>query len=132
MSVNQLVTSTVMTTPDKDRDGYAIQKARFAPRRVFIFCDGTWQDGVNSGNVPTNIATLARCIKPIADDGYIQISYYDSGVGNVTSKPAQLIDGATGRGMSLSCSNRCLICSLLTGQRCLVSHRHLEQNQKRI
>lgn len=90
-----------MNTPGRDRDNYAIQMARSTPRRVFIFCDGTWQDGVNSGHAPTNIATLARCIEPIADDGYIQMSYYDSGVGNVTSKPAQLFDGATGRGLSL-------------------------------
>lgn len=53
---------------------------------------------MNSGLAPTNVATLARCLKPVADDGYLQISYYDSGVGNGTSKVAQLIDGATGRG----------------------------------
>lgn len=90
-----------MTTPDRDRDEDAIRKARSTPRRIFIFCDGTWQDGVNSGHAPTNIATLARCIEPVADDEHIQMSYYDSGAGNVTSKPAQLLDGATGRGMFL-------------------------------
>ncbi|KAH8742439.1 hypothetical protein F5883DRAFT_71696 [Diaporthe sp. PMI_573] len=100
MSVNQLKTFTAMTSSDRDRNEEAIQKARTTPRRIFIFCDGTWQDGVNSGHAPTNIATLARCIEPIANDGYIQMSYYDSGVGNVTSKPAQYIDGATGRGIS--------------------------------
>jgi len=82
------------------RDEDAIGRATWTRRRLFIFCDGTWQDGVNSGHAPTNVATLARCLKPVADDGYLQISYYDSGVGAVTSKPAQLIDGATGRGTS--------------------------------
>jgi len=82
------------------RDDDAIENVKSTRRRLFVFCDGTWQDGVNSGQAPTNVATLARCLEPVADDGYLQISYYDSGVGNVTSKPAQLIDGATGRGMS--------------------------------
>lgn len=67
-------------------------------KRLFIFCDGTWQDGVNNKRPLTNVATLARCLKPIADDGYLQVVYYDNGVGNVTSRPSQLVDGATGRG----------------------------------
>lgn len=87
---------------NQQRDEDAVEGAEATPRRLFVFCDGTWQDGVNSGCAPTNIATLARCLKPVADDGYLQISYYDSGLGNGTSKPAQLIDGATGRGTSRS------------------------------
>jgi uncharacterized protein (DUF2235 family) len=93
--------STAMTTPaTRYRDEGAVRNAESTPRRLFIFCDGTWQDGVNNGQVPTNVATLARCLKPVADDGYLQISYYDGGVGNGTSRLAQLVDGATGRGTS--------------------------------
>src|SRR4051812_33327791 len=87
------------------KDLGAIRAAEATKKRLFIFCDGTWQDGVNSNHAPTNIATLARCLKSVADDGYLQIPYYDSGVGNGTSRPAQLIDGVTGRGISAKIRN---------------------------
>ncbi|KAH8753783.1 hypothetical protein F5882DRAFT_385602 [Hyaloscypha sp. PMI_1271] len=74
-------------------------------KRLFVFCDGTWQDGVNNSTPLTNVATLARCLAPYDEDGYLQIAYYDSGVGNATSLPAQLIDAATGRGISAKIRN---------------------------
>lgn len=68
-------------------------------KRLFIFCDGTWKDGVNKTQPPTNVGTLARCLEGVADDGYLQIVYYDSGVGNGTGGGiTRGIDGATGRG----------------------------------
>ncbi|GAW27051.1 putative peptigoglycan-binding protein [Rosellinia necatrix] len=78
----------------------ATDEARSVRKRLFVFCDGTWQDSVNNTRPVTNVATLARCLEGVADDGYLQISYYDNGVGNRTSLPAHVIDGATGRGMS--------------------------------
>ncbi|KAJ2995687.1 hypothetical protein NUW58_g1204 [Xylaria curta] len=71
-----------------------------ARRKLFVFLDGTWQDGVNNNSPLTNVATLARCLESQASDGSPQIVYYSSGVGNGTSRPAQLIDAATGRGIS--------------------------------
>ena len=73
--------------------------------RLFILCDGTWQDGVNKTRPLTNVATLARCIAPIDDDGCLQVIYYDGGVGNSAGAPSQLIDGATGRGISAKIRN---------------------------
>ena len=67
-------------------------------KRLFVLCDGTWQDGINNNSPLTNVATLARCLQPTDSQGHLQIVYYDGGVGNVTSMPAQFIDGATGRG----------------------------------
>lgn len=67
-------------------------------KRLFVFCDGTWQDGVNNNKPLTNVATLARCLERYDEKRLQQIAYYDSGVGNATSLPAQLIDAATGRG----------------------------------
>jgi uncharacterized protein (DUF2235 family) len=67
-------------------------------KRLFVFFDGTWQDGVNNKTPLTNVATLARCLKPVDTDGCFQLAHYSSGVGNGTSIPAQFIDAATGRG----------------------------------
>ncbi|KAI0166759.1 hypothetical protein GGR52DRAFT_555423 [Hypoxylon sp. FL1284] len=74
-------------------------------KRLFVFCDGTWKDGVNNQRPLTNVATLARCLEGVSDDGYLQMVYYDNGVGNATSSPAKLIDGATGRGISTKIRN---------------------------
>jgi uncharacterized protein (DUF2235 family) len=67
-------------------------------KRLFVFCDGTWQDGTNNNGPLTNVATLARSLQTTDSDDTLQIVYYDGGVGNVTSRVAQFIDGATGRG----------------------------------
>ncbi|KAI1110666.1 hypothetical protein F5Y14DRAFT_465379 [Nemania sp. NC0429] len=74
-------------------------------KRLFVFCDGTWQDGVNSKRPLTNVATLARCLEGVADDNYLQLVYYDNGVGNATSLSTQIVDGATGRGISNKIKN---------------------------
>lgn len=79
-------------------DGNTVGHNDQVRKRLFIFCDGTWQDGVNSKRRLTNVATLARCLEGVANDNYLQTVYYDNGVGNATSRPAKLVDGATGRG----------------------------------
>ncbi|TRX89460.1 hypothetical protein FHL15_009629 [Xylaria flabelliformis] len=73
---------------------------KIATKKLFVFLDGTWQDGVNNNSPLTNVATLARCLQSQASDGSLQIVYYSSGVGNGTSKPSQVIDAVTGRGLS--------------------------------
>ncbi|CAH0058675.1 unnamed protein product [Clonostachys solani] len=80
-------------------------RAEQIQKRLFVLCDGTRQDGVNKTRPLTNVATLARCLSPIDDEGCLQIVYYDSGVGNGTSWPARLFDGATGKGISAKIRN---------------------------
>ena len=89
-----------MATHRAQIDPRRVDAAKEIRKRLFVLCDGTWQDGVNKTRPLTNVATLARCLAPIDDAGCLQIAYYDSGVGNGTSAPSQLIDGATGRGDS--------------------------------
>lgn len=79
--------------PSFNLNGDALIKKRF-----FICCDGTWQDGVNNDGPLTNVARFARCLKPRSQDGFLQIVYYDSGVGNANAWSTPTIDGATGRG----------------------------------
>ncbi|KAM0271865.1 hypothetical protein ACHAQH_008965 [Verticillium albo-atrum] len=74
-------------------------------KRFFICCDGTWQDGVNNKAPLTNVARFARCIAPFSNDGFLQIVYYDSGVGNGNAWSTPAIDGATGRGISAKIKN---------------------------
>ncbi|OTA62656.1 hypothetical protein K449DRAFT_405452 [Hypoxylon sp. EC38] len=74
-------------------------------KRLFILCDGTWQDGVNNKSRLTNVATLARCLSPVDHKNCLQLVYYDNGIGNGTSKVAEAIDGATGRGISAKIRN---------------------------
>ncbi|KAI0522180.1 hypothetical protein F5B22DRAFT_660514 [Xylaria bambusicola] len=74
-------------------------------KRLFVFCDGTWQDGVNKSQPPTNVGTLARCLEGVSEDNYLQIVYYDSGIGNGTSWFGQRVDAATGRGIEAKIRN---------------------------
>lgn len=73
-------------------------------KKLFVFCDGTWQDGINNKSPLTNVAMLARCLEPIDSDGGPQTVYHNNGVGNVTSTPTQVIDGMTGRGKHEVCT----------------------------
>lgn len=86
---NQTQTSAPNHDPNRDDQ---------TRKRLFVLCDGTWQDGVNNQRRLTNVATFARCLEGVSGDRYLQIVYYDSGVGNATSIPARLVDGVTGRG----------------------------------
>ncbi|KAM7210490.1 Uncharacterized alpha/beta hydrolase domain (DUF2235) domain containing protein [Rhypophila decipiens] len=86
-------------------DSRAIDAAKKTRKRLFVCCDGTWQDGVNKTRPLTNVATLARCLSPVDENGCLQIIYYDGGVGNSTGTLSQIIDGATGRGISAKIRN---------------------------
>jgi hypothetical protein len=53
-------------------------------KRIVICADGTWNtpDQKDEGVVsPTNVARLAMCVAPFAEDGRRQLLYYESGVG---------------------------------------------------
>lgn len=70
-------------------------------KRIFVCCDGTWNDSISTSNPMTNVAKISRCIAGVADDGAIQIVYYATGVGTRSRGLGSGIDGATGRGQSL-------------------------------
>jgi uncharacterized protein (DUF2235 family) len=81
-------------------------------KRLIVCCDGTWNTGDLEGKTLTNVAKIARCIsdkdnwKPKAQDGtaresrgtYMQIVYYQPGVGLGTGKVSNTWDAMTGRG----------------------------------
>jgi hypothetical protein len=71
-------------------------------KRLFVCCDGTWMDAVNSDYPLTNVARLSRCIKAVSvtedNTQVLQIVYYQTGVGRGTSMVGRAVDGATGRG----------------------------------
>jgi len=66
--------------------------------RRLIFCfDGSW-NGLQAGNMPTNVQLVAESVKPVdADDGTVQIVYYDEGVG--TRSDEVFRGGAFGKGL---------------------------------
>jgi Uncharacterized alpha/beta hydrolase domain (DUF2235) len=53
-------------------------------KRLFICCDGTWQNAIGTNRPLTNVARFARSVKRKGWDDVVQIVYYASGVG---SKP---------------------------------------------
>jgi uncharacterized protein (DUF2235 family) len=83
-------------------------------KRIIVCCDGTWNNADGTGQVPTNVAKLARCIdneaEVLHEDGkrvlIKQIVYYQRGIGSVGGwlfgKFENAIEGATGRGTQLA------------------------------
>ena len=71
-----------------------------ATKNIAIFCDGTWQH--LDQRDPTNVNRLARCVRPVDDDGTPQVVRYDDGVGvgtGILDHPTQIIGGAFGEGL---------------------------------
>ncbi|KAF3907854.1 hypothetical protein ABW20_dc0103403 [Dactylellina cionopaga] len=75
-------------------------------KRIIICCDGTSQSAVSGKkSSPSNVARLARSLFPNAPDKddqnkeWIQIVWYDSGVGTTSSKVGKTIEGALGNGL---------------------------------
>ncbi|KAK6957090.1 hypothetical protein Daesc_002375 [Daldinia eschscholtzii] len=72
-------------------------------KRLFVCCDGTWNDAVSTDSPLTNVARLSRCIKAVSSENnnrVLQIVYYQTGIGRGTSRIGRGVDGATGRGIS--------------------------------
>ena len=71
-------------------------------KRIAICCDGTWNkpDQSDRGKrKPSNVVKMVRGIKPVADDGTVQVVYYQIGVG--TGRGAdKWLGGGTGLGLS--------------------------------
>ena len=64
-------------------------------KRLIVCCDGTWQ--TLETDYPTNVVKIAQAIKPVANDGTLQILFYDAGIG--TEKWQRILGGAFGRGI---------------------------------
>jgi uncharacterized protein (DUF2235 family) len=67
-------------------------------RKLIVCCDGTWNKR-DSENAPTNVAKIARAIKPVDSAGVAQLIYYHPGVGTGDWLD-QFIGGAFGVGLS--------------------------------
>ena len=68
------------------------------PRKLIVCCDGTW----NSRDAPhavTNVAKMARALRPFDDSGISQLIYYHPGVGT-GDRVDQFLGGACGVGLS--------------------------------
>jgi hypothetical protein len=50
-------------------------KSTSSKKRLFVCCDGTWNDAFSTNKALTNVSRIARCIKEVADDGTMQIVY---------------------------------------------------------
>jgi uncharacterized protein (DUF2235 family) len=71
-------------------------------KRLVILCDGTWNRAENMDRrkrKPTNIMKLVRAVKPQAEDGTVQVTYYDQGVGNHWGVD-RFLGGGLGLGLS--------------------------------
>ena len=64
-------------------DDVSIQEAINPEKRLFICCDGTWEDSNNSNQPITNVTRFARCIQSKDSQGVLQVVYYQSGIGTV-------------------------------------------------
>jgi uncharacterized protein (DUF2235 family) len=69
----------------------------YQPKRIAIFCDGTWQS--IGGAARTNVALAAMGVERFAQDGRHQLTYYDDGVGALMTGWRRIVTGATGSGL---------------------------------
>ncbi|KAI1297064.1 hypothetical protein F5Y03DRAFT_369932, partial [Xylaria venustula] len=67
-------------------------------KRIFICCDGTWQNAIGTNRPLTNVARFAYSVTPTDDNGITQIIYYASGIGskpdNTTKMPKSPVEWA--------------------------------------
>jgi len=60
-------------------------------KRLFICCDGTWQNAVGTNRPLTNVARFARSVKRKGWDDVVQIVYYASGLAPNPTTPLKLL-----------------------------------------
>jgi hypothetical protein len=68
----------------------------YQKKRIFICCDGTWQNAIGTNRPLTNVARFVSSITPRGDDGIVQIVYYASGIGskpdNTSHMPQSIVE----------------------------------------
>jgi uncharacterized protein (DUF2235 family) len=67
------------------------------PKRIVLFCDGTWQS--LGADKRTNVAQAAMAVDRMDAKGVHQVTYYDDGVGATDQGLTRFLVGATGRGL---------------------------------
>lgn len=110
--------------PDNENEEHTRTK-----KRLFVCCDGTWQNATSSMRYSTNVARFARCVDRLEPDGHertlkdgtrikdhvTQVAWYSGGVGTYGSLVTESMwSGFTGAGMSNSASG-CGLPSLMIG-----------------
>ncbi|KAF5642345.1 hypothetical protein F52700_3171 [Fusarium sp. NRRL 52700] len=112
-------------------------------KRLFVCCDGTWNNASGAVAPMTNVAKLARAVYRVGSDEFQipksavgnndlpdedqrygvvrQVVYYSSGVGSQSSLAVDsLFSGAFGKGIDASIlSAYCFICNNFNGRSCL-------------
>lgn len=82
------------SSPSRQVEKASLRKER--QKRIFICCDGTWQNAIGTNRPLTNVARFAGSITPTDEDGLLQIVYYASGIGskpdNTTKMPKSIIE----------------------------------------
>jgi uncharacterized protein (DUF2235 family) len=68
------------------------------PRKLIVCCDGTWNRR-DAGGAVTNVAKMARALRPFDDSGNSQLVYYHPGVGT-GNRIDHFLGGAFGVGLS--------------------------------
>jgi uncharacterized protein (DUF2235 family) len=68
-----------------------------SPKRLVMFCDGTWQS--IGAQRRTNVAQAAMAVDRMDTKGVHQVTYYDDGVGAQDEGFQRFLVGATGRGL---------------------------------
>lgn len=73
-------------------------------KRIVICADGTWNAPTTKRGheTPTNVWLVYQLIRDHGRDGLPQLKYYHSGVGTSGGVVQRVIDGASGRGLSLN------------------------------
>ncbi|KAF8905539.1 hypothetical protein CPB84DRAFT_597698 [Gymnopilus junonius] len=87
------------TDPEGEHLNNILQLAPF--KRIAVFCDGTWQDGVTKQRSHyTNVLRLARTInhedKRLETGSVPQVVFYQSGIGSENNFYSEYIEGTTG------------------------------------
>ncbi len=78
-------------------------------KRLIVCCDGTWDS--LSRPVPTNVVKIAQIIKPTAQDGTSQITYYQRGLGTGYDEFNQITGKAFGCGIDDNIQDAyCFLC----------------------
>lgn len=105
------------TDPESDNDNNSEEEDGHTrtKKRLFVCCDGTWQNAASSMRYSTNVARFARCVDRLEPDGFdrtledgtkikdhvMQVVWYSGGVGTYASLLTESTwSGLTGAGMS--------------------------------
>lgn len=112
-SDEELQDNLVDPKPENDSEDHTRTK-----KRLFVCCDGTWQNAASKKGYSTNVARFARCVDRLEPDGYertlkdgteisdhvMQVVWYSGGVGTYASLVSESMwSGFSGAGMSNPC-----------------------------